>query len=296
MAKFVTDEELDNSISDIVFNAEKVLLILSPFIKLDNYFRVIFDKQSSNSELKIVIGFGKNEGNINKSFNREDFEYFKKFPNISIVYVPNLHAKYYANEKKGIITSINLYDYSFKNNIEYGVLFESGLFNVQQVDQQAWEFTNKLLDKNYAVFIRKPRFKKKLLGKDYLGSDTILDYTEDLLRNRDLVQKSFLDFESADSIIEVFKVDKKPTRQEVELDGNKKYNIGNSASKSQNDKGYCIKCKTEIPLNSSYPYCRSCFRGLSRNHSDYDREYFCHRCGKPSKVSQKMPLCDECYK
>ena len=57
----------------------------------------------------------------------EDFDYFKEFKNISIVYVPTLHAKYYANESKGVITSLNLYDYSFKNNIEFGVVSERSL-------------------------------------------------------------------------------------------------------------------------------------------------------------------------
>src|SRR5664280_451376 len=111
MAKFLSGKDLDDAICNIIFEAKSRLLIISPFIKLDEYFRkAVFDKHQGNADLSIVIVFGKNEKQINKSFNSDDFEYFKKFPNISIVYAPNLHAKYYANERQSLITSINLYD------------------------------------------------------------------------------------------------------------------------------------------------------------------------------------------
>ena len=122
MAKFITGNELTEEIYEIIHKAKKQLLIVSPYIKLDDYFKKeVFKHQIKNDELHVVIAFGKNEKNPQKSFKKEDFEYFKEFRNISIVYVPNLHAKYYGNEKKGVITSINLYDYSFKNNIVFDV-------------------------------------------------------------------------------------------------------------------------------------------------------------------------------
>lgn len=118
MAKFVTGEELEKVVYDIIWDAENTLIIVSPYIKLDQYFQRLFDKHSNNPKLHIIIVFGKNEGAVNRSLSKQDFDFFKKFLNVSIVYVPNLHAKYYGNEKKGVIPSINLYDYSFKNNIE----------------------------------------------------------------------------------------------------------------------------------------------------------------------------------
>lgn len=129
MGKFITGEDLDNAICDIIWKAQETLLIVSPFIKLDDYFKKLFDKHEHNPQLHLIIVFGKNENAISKSLSRKDFEYFKMFSNVSIVYVANLHAKYYANESEGVITSINLYDYSFKNNIEFGVYSRQNLLD-----------------------------------------------------------------------------------------------------------------------------------------------------------------------
>ena len=129
MAKFITGENLENAVYEIIWEAESNLLIVSPFIKLDDYFKRLFDKHMNNPKLHILIVFGKNEKEVSRSLSKNDFDYFKKFLNISIVYIPNLHAKYYGNEKKGVITSINLYDYSFKNNVEFGVFSEINILS-----------------------------------------------------------------------------------------------------------------------------------------------------------------------
>jgi len=93
MAKFITGNELTEEVCDIIHKAKKQLLIVSPYIKLDDYFKVLFDKHKKNPELHLLVAFGKNEKNIQKSLKREDLNYFKDFPNVSIVYIPNLHAK-----------------------------------------------------------------------------------------------------------------------------------------------------------------------------------------------------------
>ena len=118
MSKFITGKDLEDTVYDIIWEAKETLLIVSPFVKLDDYFKELFDKHKNEPNLHLIVVFGKNENAVRKSLSKDDFDYFKKFLNISIIYVPNLHAKYFGNEQKGVITSINLYDYSFKNNIE----------------------------------------------------------------------------------------------------------------------------------------------------------------------------------
>jgi len=182
MAKFITGKQLTEEVYEIIHKAKKHLLIVSPYIKLDDYFKKeLFESHKKNSELHLIIAFGKNKNNPERSLKKEDLDYFKDFPNVSIIYIPQLHAKYYANEKKGIITSINLYDYSFKNNVEYGVISETSLFGGSGIDKEAWDETMKILADNDTVFIRRPNYKKKVFGKDYLGSETKLDLTNELL-------------------------------------------------------------------------------------------------------------------
>lgn len=166
MNKFITGENLENAVYEIIWEAKKNLLIVSPFIKLDDYFKRLFDNHINNPKLHILIVFGKNETEKNKSLSNEDFNYFKKFLNISIVYIPNLHAKYYGNEKKGVITSINLYDYSFKNNIEFGVYSELNLLSKyrKNADNEAWQTCYNLAEKSEAIFIKRPVYEKKILS------------------------------------------------------------------------------------------------------------------------------------
>lgn len=190
MAKFLTGTDLTNELCSIIRDAKKQLLIVSPYIKLDSYFKdELFEKLKANANLHILVAFGKNKRNPTKSVKEEDINYFKAFPNISIVYIENLHAKYYANEKKGLITSVNLYDYSFDNNVEFGVVSQSRLIGGTDIDKEAWNETMNLLARSHTVFVRRPTYKKKfMILKDYLGSETKLDITEQLLKG-ELSQK-----------------------------------------------------------------------------------------------------------
>lgn len=129
----------------------------------------------------------KNERSVGKSLNRKDLDYLKSFKNISIVYSANLHAKYYGNEKNGMLTSINLYDYSFNNNIEFGVFTEYkssflGKDNDMH-DIDAWNECMKIANESDVVFIKRPvcQIRKRLLGKEdkiYGEPDILVDNTD----------------------------------------------------------------------------------------------------------------------
>ncbi len=217
MAKFITGQELTEEVYEIIHKAKKQLLIVSPYIKLDDYFKkALFENHKRNSELHIIIAFGKNEKHPEKSLKVEDLNYFKDFPNVSIVFIPNLHAKYYANEKRGIITSINLYDYSFKNNVEFGVISETSIFGGSGIDKQAWDESMKTLGKNYTIFIRRPNYKKKyLIAKDYVGSETRLDLTDELLNGGIKTKRSVFEFMDK-TFVDMADHMERPSREEFE--------------------------------------------------------------------------------
>ena len=131
MSKFITSSNLDNEIESIIREAKTKLLLISPYINLSDNIRNLLLQKKSHPELEIIVAFreewkeGKNSGDNNvetesKYKNLKEFDIWKSFPNIRLVGLNNLHAKYYANENKGVITSLNLYRYSIKNNIEYG--------------------------------------------------------------------------------------------------------------------------------------------------------------------------------
>lgn len=286
MAQFLTGIKLEEAVLDLIYNARKRLLIVSPFIKLDEYFRKkVFDKLSGNSELEIIIVFGKNENQVIRSFNRDDFEYFKKFPNISIVYVPNLHAKYYANERESIITSLNLYDTSFKQNIEFGVKSESNLFNTEKIDADAWNKSMEILEMNNVVFVRKPNYRKKLIGKNYIGSTTLHDATQELIEKGSVSEKKYFDFNDLENL-NLLKNEPRITREEYEKERSKsvqKEEIITENTKEQATlKGYCIRTGVEIPFDIEKPMSIQAYKLWSKYGNENYPEKFCHFSGEPS--------------
>lgn len=284
MAKFITGKDLEDAVYEIIWEAESNLLIVSPFIKLDGYFKKLFDKHINNPKLHILIVFGKNENEISRSLSNDDFDFFKKFLNISIVYVPNLHAKYYGNEKKGVITSINLYDYSFKNNIEFGVYSELNILNkfTTNADDLAWETCWELAQKSEAIFIKRPLFEKKilssLLGKNYIKSDILHDTTDKFYKrfyNKATTEvKTLAEFPPELSLGSEQIV--RPNREDLEP---QKF-------------GYCIRTGEQIAFNLKKPYTYQAYRSWASFGNENYPEKYCHKTGKPSygKTSMKKPI------
>lgn len=166
MSKFLTGDELENKLTDIIWNAKRYIIIVSPFIKLDDHIREVLDKIKSTHEISVYIVFGKNEEYKHKSFNETDLEFFKSFRNITILYNKNLHAKHYCNEQEGLITSLNLYGYSLVNNIEYGVHFSKTILNpLDKLFEETEAFTDELIfNLSEVVYLKKPQYSKTLFG------------------------------------------------------------------------------------------------------------------------------------
>jgi hypothetical protein len=99
--------------------AEKELVIIVPFIKTSKLlYECLLNANQRNVETTIVY-------RENKLPQAERAKLIA-LSNLNLLHHPNVHAKCYMNEKYIIITSMNLYEYSEKNNREMGiVLFEN---------------------------------------------------------------------------------------------------------------------------------------------------------------------------
>ena len=278
MAKFITGNDLEKAICDIIWEAKETLLIVSPFIKLDEFFITHFKHHINNYDLHLLIVFGKNEKDVSRSLNKSDFEFFKNFQNVSIIYEPNLHAKYYGNEKSGIITSVNLYDASFKQNIEFGVLTEINLLNkfTNNADQDAWNKCTEIAASGEVVFIKRPSFKRNLLMmKKYIKSEVLFDNTEYFYSTSSKSTKQnkkindFPDEVDCENSTEI-----RPTRETMPI---KEIN-----HLQQNNAGYCIRTGIPIPFNVAKPFCIEAYNSWNRfGNRDY-REKYCHFSGELS--------------
>jgi hypothetical protein len=115
MAEFLTTSGTSHHIENIIIEAKSKLVLVSPYLQISKtlYERL---KDASNRGVQITIIYGKDELKPNE---RNSLAQLK---NIGLFYFENLHAKCYFNESTMVITSMNMYEFSEKNNREMGVL------------------------------------------------------------------------------------------------------------------------------------------------------------------------------
>lgn len=282
-------------------------MIVSPFVKLDSYFKEIFERHKHNHKLEITIIFGKNESQPNKSLRQEDFEFFKQFKNIAVIYCKDLHAKYYGNEKHGVITSINLYDKSFETNVEYGVAYQVDFMSAFQTtaDKAAWQHSFELAEKSPLVFLKRPVYESGLLsaitGKKYIDTEVLYDATAEISNGYQWTtsKKRYLS-EFPESLNIGERTKERPVKAEFEDKTNspklttkdKQHHTSNTRYSSNALTGYCIRTGVKIPFDINKPMSYEAYRTWAEfENYDYP-ENFCHKTGRSSngKTSMRNPI------
>lgn len=322
MSTFLTGDALNDAIDDIIQNAKRFLHITSPYIKLDDHFKERFDLIKNNPNIHLLILFGKNEKDFNRSVKSKDLEYFKEFPNISILFEPKLHAKSYVNESQGIITSMNLYDYSAENNVEYGISFNKSTLTETIYKDHAIQHDNLLEDSAHCVFIKRPVFKMRNLGftKNYLRSEILLDKSErfrpnsrkyervaffdidiesltDKDRIPELKSRSAKRIEQEEKLKEEERIKALKEQERLEKQRQREERRSKSYQEDDSNTGYCIRTGERIPFNPEQPLSRDAYyEWLEWKNMDY-KENYCHKTGQlvKYKVSMRHPILNSNY-
>ncbi|MCT4664929.1 MAG: phospholipase D family protein [Flavobacteriales bacterium] len=286
MSEFLSGKALEEKLTDIIWNAKKEIVIVSPFIKLDDYIKEVFEKIKTRHDIRILLLFGKNASNKSRSFHRKDFEFFTEFKNVVIAYHEDLHAKCYYNESEGIITSLNLYDYSMINNIEYGVHFSKSIIGTNKLYFDNEVFTNDILNnKAELVYVKVPIYSSKMLGfrKEYQDSKVVYDNSKLFFGFFDSYEKvhlNALDLNKESSFEEIYT--DKPHRKENR----------NQKMKIKKHKGYCIRTGEKIDFNPNHPMSYGAWQ-IWNQFENYDYpESYCHETGEPSygKTTMRNPI------
>jgi hypothetical protein len=283
MAEFITGTQLDEKLTDIIWHAKKELIIFSPFIILDEHCKKIFNKLSSNPELEIIIVFGKNEREVHRSLKKEDLDFFMHFINITIIYCKNLHAKYYANEKEALLTSLNLLGKSMTENVEYGVSFLKNDRSNDDLYIDSINYSKEVIAENPCIFVQRPYYGA-IGSKNDVDIVRLLDETESLYNNRRFPFKYYNEFES-----KVYNNDNKPSRN----NNQKNYHKSNAYATHYDDddddnSGYCIRTGIKIPFNPAKPYSYDAYQTWVIYENPYYRENYCHRTGRESNGRTSM--------
>jgi phosphatidylserine/phosphatidylglycerophosphate/cardiolipin synthase-like enzyme len=60
--------------------------------------------------------------------------------------------------------------------------------------------------------------------------------------------------------------------------------------------GFCIRCKSGLPVAPAQPYCRRCYASWKRYENKEYEEKYCHVCGTEHATTLLKPLCLACYR
>jgi hypothetical protein len=247
--KFLSDDELNTRVANIIETAGEKLILISPFIALHDRIRDKLKELVQEDGLKVIVMFGKNEYDKRRSIRPDDLDFLKTLPNIEIRYHRRLHAKYYANEQIAILTSMNLLDYSQNNNIEFGIEVHKGIFggiisnvaDTERLYEDAAEYFDRVISGGELCFHRVPQYDKSWLGltKKYLRSDTLVDTFNEMFN-------------------------------------------GDAGSARPDAFGYCIRTRAEIAFDPKMPFCEAAYIEWSKYKNPDYRERYCHFSGEPS--------------
>jgi phosphatidylserine/phosphatidylglycerophosphate/cardiolipin synthase-like enzyme len=116
MAKFLNTSGTNFYLEKLIKGANERLILISPFLQInDRVKELLEDKNRLKLDIRIV--YGKVE------LPPEEITWLRGLEFVRTSFCKNLHAKCYLNEQAGIITSMNLYEFSQINNNEMGILF-----------------------------------------------------------------------------------------------------------------------------------------------------------------------------
>jgi hypothetical protein len=115
MAKFLNTEKIIYWIAEIINSAEKELIIIVPYIKTSSK---VFDSLNEANKKGVDITLIYREDKLNETERKK----LLSLQNLNLLHHPNIHTKCYYNGELLLVCSMNLYEYSEKNNREMGAL------------------------------------------------------------------------------------------------------------------------------------------------------------------------------
>lgn len=267
MAKFLTTTGISNEIETIINKAQKGIIIVSPYLKLT---KTIFERfrDADKRGVTTIFIFGKDELAWDMK------QQLAQLSKVQIWFYENLHAKCYMNESDCIITSMNLYEFSEKNNREMGIkvsatedgeIFNEAFQEIKSIQNSSTRVEN-ILTWTTSKTTTKPEPTPVVRDKKtpYVPQPATPAATT----------KS----ESASRFF-----------------GNLLGGIVNTAVGAFKTEGHCIRCSSKIAFDPAKPMCYACYQSWAQFGNEDYPEKVCHSCGKSHRTTMARPECSKCY-
>ena len=207
--------------------------------------------------------------------NSEDREWLNSMPSIKTGSLKNLHAKCYMNESVALVTSMNLYEFSQSNNNEMGILVS-----------RLWD------DKLYKDIEKESVRLARASGIDVTSAgNELFNLARGLFRRSTAPDTLEESSSSTETLAE-------NTREEISPSpppSATRTRIESTQTLQAPAKGFCIRCKVDLPVNPIRPYCNSCYASWQKHKNKSFKEERCHTCGNEHTTTFLKPLCLACY-
>ena len=115
MVEILDTDSINMEITQICEAARKHLVIICPFLKINDKLRKSLET-AIRRNVKLTIIYGKNE------LDKDTLDWIKGLTYCNLGFLQNLHAKVVLNEEAAVMSSMNIYEYSQVNNEEIGML------------------------------------------------------------------------------------------------------------------------------------------------------------------------------
>ena len=115
MAKFLDTTGVSNELAQIIKGAKEKLILISPYLQISDRFKEMLEDQDK-MKFEIRIIYGKSE------LQPQENNWLKSLKSVRTSICKNLHAKCYLNENEALISSMNFYEFSQRNNNEMGIV------------------------------------------------------------------------------------------------------------------------------------------------------------------------------
>ena len=261
MVKLLDTSHCSAELSDLVKNAQTEIILVSPYLQISPR---LFDllKEASLRNISITLIYR------NDKLSEKDSTKFKEQKdkllslNVKMSSLENLHAKCYLNDSMAVITSMNLYQYSQENNIEFGICIR------KEEDPGLYNETYNEMQRIYRI----SQFDQPDQLQTVKNISSSKSKTEPAKNSKSESSEPSLETTSDNDFIDL---------------------ISNFVSGS---KFYCIRCGVSIEENPDKPFCKKCNSSWKRYKNEEFEEKYCLSCGEEVKTTYAKPVCKKCYK
>lgn len=297
----VSDVEVVGEIYSLIQNAERYLILVSPYIdtweRLENEVRRAVRRGVS---VQLYVRY-ETTGKQDPAHHLKKAQGLKNL-GVHVSAIRRLHSKVYVSENRIVMTSMNLLKSSAIDSLEMGICW--GHSEQPEMTEKVRNYVQGL--ERYVepkVFIE-ARAKASANSSSKRGASRRRKEPVDALSAalgmathwaQNLSESSTSTSKKAKGTSSKKATYK--TRSSARTRASKPTSSGSKwKQRLRDDEGCCLRCREIIDYDPARPYCFDCFSVWQRYGDDEYVEEVCHACGDASDTSMRRPLCRPCFR